>query len=460
MLLTQGVIKVLPELLLRPEGKTLEFKENVKSPNRILKTIIAFANTAGGTIVVGVEDETKKVVGVQNILQEEERLANLVADSIEPGLLPEIDIISHGKHELLLIHVHYLPGSYYYKKLGMERGTFVRLGSTNRAADKATLASLLRTSKNTSFDEMPCVSASMKDLDEAFLKEILKPVYKKLTQESYKSLNFVATHHKKMLPSYGALLLFSPDRLKFLPDSGIRCVCYVGSSREKIIDQKEINTNLILAVDEVITFVNRHTSVKSEIGESKREEMPQFPPVAIRESVVNAIVHTDYSLSGSSIQVAVFKDRIEITNPGGLTFGQSLKSALSGISKMRNHVIGRIFRELKLIERLGSGIPRILAVYGGKDAPSPQFQEIECHFRVTLYEITEPELPQTSWEIQLMAKLANGYKLATKDIAQLWGVTERTARTRIKGMLNKGLIKRIAKSKHDPTAKYVKYYNS
>src|SRR3990167_9187819 len=95
----------------------------------------------------------------------------------------------------------------------------------------------------------------------------------------------------------------------------------------------------------------------------KREDVPQFPEEAVREAVINAIVHADYSVSGSSIQVAIFSDRIEITNPGGLPFGQTLELALSGFSRMRNRMMGRIFRELNLIEKLGSGLLRITEAY-------------------------------------------------------------------------------------------------
>jgi ATP-dependent DNA helicase RecG len=215
-----------------------------------------------------------------------------------------------------------------------------------------------------------------------------------------------------------------------------------------------VSNNLIVAVDECIAFINRHTNTGAKISAIKREDVPQFPPEAVREVVINAIVHADYAMKGSTIQIAIFSDRIEFTNPGNLPFGQTIESAISGISRMRNRVIGRVFRELKLIERLGSGLPRILAIYKNKSGKTPILEEINNHFRAILFEITVPAQPTQAWEIQLLEALSKRRTLNTKEIAILWEVTARAARLRLRGMLKRNLIKREAQSKTDPKATY------
>ena len=128
----------LASLLVRPEGKTLEHKRDLSSPQSVLRTLVAFANTAGGTLLIGVEDGTRDVVGVDDVLALEERLANLVADSIAPRLLPEIETHPWRQTQVIAATVH--PGGnlpFYLKKLGREAGVYVRLGSTNRKADVA-----------------------------------------------------------------------------------------------------------------------------------------------------------------------------------------------------------------------------------------------------------------------------------------------------------------------------------
>jgi ATP-dependent DNA helicase RecG len=123
-------------LISRPEGKTLEFKRDLSSPDGVLKAIVTFANTSGGVLVLGVEDGTKRVKGIPNILAEEERLANLIADSISPRLVPSIEVMRWRKTQVLAVEIY--PSAsrpHFLNRLGPEEGVFVRVGSTNRRAD-------------------------------------------------------------------------------------------------------------------------------------------------------------------------------------------------------------------------------------------------------------------------------------------------------------------------------------
>src|SRR5689334_13405642 len=133
---------MVEEILKGNEGKILEFKENLRSLPGIIKTIIAFANTAGGIIVIGIEDKTKKIIGVENPLAEEERLASVINDSIAPLLMPDIEIQAYGTKELIIINVPHVIGPCYLKTAGIEKGTYIRLGSTNRIVDEETLQAL------------------------------------------------------------------------------------------------------------------------------------------------------------------------------------------------------------------------------------------------------------------------------------------------------------------------------
>lgn len=443
---------MLSELIKLPESKTLEFKENIKSPLKILKTVIAFANTAGGEVVIGVRDKDRDIVGVPNVLREEERISNLIADSIAPMMIPDIDIVNHEKKELIVIHVPYLVGPYYLKKANMPHGVFIRLGSTNRQADSQTIANIQRLAKNISFDELPCPNASVDEMDDTYIKKVLS---KKLDKKHYRSLGIIVPQGRTEFASYGGILLFGKDRLKLLPDSLIRCVCFAGTSRSEIIDQKDIDSPLVSAVDEAIVFISRHSNLRAVFtGSAQRLDIPQFPADAVREAVVNAIVHCDYSMKGSSIQIAVFADRVEIINPGGLAFGQTMKHALSGVSRMRNRLIGRIFRELKIIEQLGTGLLRILEEYRAYPQCEPKFEDLNTHFKIILPQTTSSSKPTKIWERQLIAILADNKKLSAKEIAALWSVSDRTARTRLTVMQKQGLIQRHAKSTNDPDTTY------
>jgi ATP-dependent DNA helicase RecG len=156
---------MIESLLTLPEGKTLEFKRDLSSPKPLLKTLVAFANSAGGRLVVGVDD-AKKVIGVADPLAEEERLCNLIADSIAPRLVPNIELITVEGKTLLIAEV-FLSGSrpHFLRAEGPESGVYVRLGSTNRQADRELIGELRRSVEGGSFDELPMPSLSEDDLD-------------------------------------------------------------------------------------------------------------------------------------------------------------------------------------------------------------------------------------------------------------------------------------------------------
>ena len=126
----------LLDALRRPEGKTLEFKRDVSSPDGLLRTVVAFANTAGGTVLIGVEDGTRHVRGIPDPLALEERLANLISDSISPRLLPDLEILTYRKTHVVAVQVFPSPTRpHHLIKSGVNAGTYVRVGSTNRRAD-------------------------------------------------------------------------------------------------------------------------------------------------------------------------------------------------------------------------------------------------------------------------------------------------------------------------------------
>lgn len=143
-----------PDLLLQqPEGKTLEFKRDLSSPRNVAKTLVAFANSAGGRLILGVDDD-RQVIGVTDPLDEEERICNLIADSIAPRLVPNVELISLGKQTILVVEV-FLSSSrpHYIKRLGPDDGVYVRLGSSNRQAGPDLIAELRRAAQGIVFDE-------------------------------------------------------------------------------------------------------------------------------------------------------------------------------------------------------------------------------------------------------------------------------------------------------------------
>lgn len=446
---------MLDDLIAKEEGKTLEFKETANALHRILQTIVAFANTAGGTLVVGIKDKTKEVVGLSDILKQEERISSALADSVTPLLSPNFQFFTWRGRDVLLISVAHQPVPYFIKSQGITKGTYVRLGSTNRVADKATIGEIRRLAQHESFDELPNLNADLDDVDIKLGQKLFSPVSKKFNKQKALSLDIYKTYHSKEYPSNGGLLLFCGDPTRFFPNAVIRCGRFAGTTKTKILDQADIELPLPLAIDEILSFIDKHTYVRSEIGRKERVDIPQYPPNVVREAVINAVVHADYSVKGVNIQVAIFSDRIEIINPGALPFGLSLERALSGISQLRNRVIGQAFKELGLIERWGSGLTRMIDICVEQGISKPKFEEQDHFFRVTLFhEKTVPEIT-IGWKKELVDYLRQNKSITVAKAGELWAVTKRTASSRLVKLRQEGMVTEVGTGPYDPQKKYL-----
>lgn len=191
-------------LLKRPEGKTLEFKRDLSSPHGVLKTVVAFANTAGGTLVMGVEDKTRHVRGVREPLDLEERLASLIGDSIAPCLVPEFEVLPWRRTNVLAIQVHPSPiRPHYLIREGPDAGVYVRVGSTNRRADHELVDELRRFVRGEAFDEMPMPELGSEALDFRAASESFSAV-RELRSADLDTLHLVVSYQGRRVPTGGS----------------------------------------------------------------------------------------------------------------------------------------------------------------------------------------------------------------------------------------------------------------
>lgn len=445
---------MLEELLTKEEGKILEFKENTKSLSKIIQTIVAFANTAGGTLIIGIKDKTKEVIGLANVLEEEEKIASAIADSVSPLLIPSLQLHTWRNRDLLIISVPHSFGPYYIKSKGVNEGTYVRFGSNNRLADAPTILEIQRLKEHKYFDEQPNFECPVNDINFEEAKDLFAKISKKFTERTAKSLGLLLQHHTKEMPSNGAVLLFADNYREFFPDAIIRLGRFLGIDKAEILDQQDLEIPISKALEPIIVFIRRHTSLAAKIGEMRRKDIPQYPTSVVREAVMNALLHADYSIKGSSIQVAIFDDRIEITNPGCLPFGLSFDAALSGISQLRNRVIGRVFRELNLIEQWGSGLGRMISICQQQGIPLPKFEELGNFFRTTLYHSTSGHILIEKWHKPIVEYLKLNKEIFPKKAQELWQVSSRTSSFRLKKMCDAGILVEISTSRFDPHKRF------
>jgi len=446
----------LVEILRRLEGKTLEFKRDLSTPEGALKTIVAFANTAGGTLLLGVEDKSRHVRGVRDPLGLEERVANLISDRIAPRLLPEIEILPWRHTQVLAVQVHPSPSRpHYLAREGLVGGVYVRVGSTNRRADPEMIEELRRFARGEALDEQPMPGLDSEVLDFRAASESFAPV-RKLARRDLATLRLVTDHQGRKVPTVGGMILFGKDRERHFPDAWIQAGRFDGADKSRIIDRTEIRTLPVRAVDEAIAFVQKHTLHGAEIGPVRRKERWSLPPVALREAVINAVVHTDYAQRGAPLRIAIFDDRLELENPGLLPFGLTIEDLPHGVSKLRNRVIGRVFHALGLIEQWGSGIQRMSAACRDAGLAAPVFEELATRFRVTLAtaRVGRPVLDETDQTI--LARLADGKGLLTSEIAKAIGLSPRATRTRLARLVGRGLVREIGTGPQDPKRRYFK----
>jgi ATP-dependent DNA helicase RecG len=293
------------------------------------------------------------------------------------------------------------------------------------------------------------------ELDWDAINQAFSKVDRNVTQEKATNLGLLTKHAGHHYPSYGGIILFGVNRLKQFPDAIIRCARFLGTTKAHIHDHADIQSYPTIALEEAIRFVERNTSMGAEIGRMYRTDIPEYPPIAVREAITNALLHADYAATGSTITIAIFDDRMEITNPGGLVFGLTLENALGGSSIIRNHVIAHTFRELKLIERWGSGLLRIIQVCTQRGLEIPKFEERNNEFRVTLYSKKAHDVVLDPAQKEFLTNLKRKEKISTKEAAEFWGIAPRNALIRLKQLTELGLIKRIGTSIQDPQSKYV-----
>ena len=382
-------------LLLQPEDKTLEFKRDLSSPRNVLKTLVAFANSAGGKLVIGVDD-ARQVVGMADPLGEEERICNLIADAITPRLVPNVELMSVGDTTVLVVEV--FPSSarpHYLNAQGPEQGVYLRLGSSNRQAGPDWIAQTRRAAAGLVFDEQPMPALSVQDLDLDAVARWFGPE-RPLDTTRLQTLKLLRADQGRMVPTQGAVLLFGTQRELHFPDAWVQCGRFRGHDKVDIFDQQDIHAHLPDAVAAIELFLKKHAYKSARFGGMQREDVWSIPLAMLREAIVNALVHGDYAQRGTPVRVAFFDDRIDIESPGLLLPGMTVQDMQDGVSRIRNPVIARVFRELQLAEQWGSGVKRIFAEAARQGLPKPCITEIATGVRLSLFLAQVHTVGQTS----------------------------------------------------------------
>ena len=454
---------MLIEEILKGESEKTEFKENAKT-NTYIKTVVAFANGNGGKIVFGVKDN-REIVGVENEFEVMDGIINAISDSCYPKIVPDISLHTLENKTVILVEIEGgKKKPYYLKSKGMQKGTYIRSGATTRIIEEDyVLKELVLEGENKYFDQQVCHGESVSDEEiEKFCEWLEKLARKnsendteirKVTRNTLLSWKVLEEKNGRIFPTNAYILLSGKENWEV--SRKIQCGVFKGETRSIFVDKKEFEGSIIMQLEKVYQYVLEKINLGSDIVGIYRVDKYEIPPKSIREVIANAVIHRSY-LEPNDIQVALYDNRLEITSPGMLLSGVNVKRMKEGYSKLRNRAIASVFAYVNIIEKWGSGIPRIMNEIREYGLQEPEFIAFENDFRVNIYRKSYNTTQSTQGSTQ--GKTNTTQDISEKEKLDVKNLTE-TDKTIINTIINNPEMsqKQIADNLNW-TVNKVKYY--
>ena len=444
------------------ESDTVELKqEYIKD---IRKEIVAFANTVGGTIYIGVDD-TGAVIGLDNPDVVMLAVLNMARDSIRPDIMGFIrcGIQDIADKKVVEIRVQKGPDRpYYLRDKGLTPGgVYIRNGSASNPASTYLIKKMISESFG-SFEDMISVEQELtfKQMSDEFEKRDID-----FAEAQMQSLGLVNSDGM-----YTNLGLLVSDQCPHI----IKCAVFSGTDCLDFQDREEFSGSVFKQMNEAYRYIEFNNHTAATFNGLYRHDQRSYPPVALREALINAVVHRDYSSVAVSTKISIFADRIEILSYGGLPKDISLEMALNGVSACRNPKLANIFYRLKLIEMYGTGFSKMQAGYANKDTMSdtynayarqPSFEAFEGMFKVTMPNLIYQSKEQMVTEVRayygqddiyarVMSMFNAKREITRQEVEQELNVSLSTATRILRSLKEQHKIRPVGRGKQ---TMYVKY---
>ncbi len=350
----------LREIIGQKEGEQLEFKSSSSDRRRLVEIVASFANSAGGILLIGVSDDGK-VSGAEIGNNTIEKLTNTITDNTDPVIYPRITVSEIDGKKIISVEV--APST---QKPHLAYGKpFKRSGSVTKLMSRSEYERLLFSQAKYAFGSQLCPEARWADIDEAAILDFKK---------KYESVNDARLYgsNEEILKGRGCLtadgevtnagiLSFGKEPQKFIPKAYVTVVRYPEATiTDTILDSKDFFGNLFDQIDKADQYLREHIQVISKIPKVgiARRDTPVYPYFVLRELLVNAVVHRDYTIYGSRILIQMFADRIEFYSPGSFLEGITPEN-LRESQRSRNPTIARVLHDVKYLEEFGNGVDRI-----------------------------------------------------------------------------------------------------
>lgn len=430
------------------ESAILEFNSDIPTKQQIVKTIIGFCNLFGGKLILGVKDDGT-IVGIS-----EDSLDGVISslhksiyESCTPHILPMIHAQRIQDRIIVVIEVSAgMNKPYYLTTKGLEEGCFVRIGIQTVQATSMMIKELQWQALGKEPDEVPIYSATEEAMDQILFESFLSKRSIKPTNWQEHALHYgvLVEEHKRKFPSLAGMLLFGKTPQRYLSEAFIICSHFKGTSGREALATIDAAGTLFNQYNQVLEFVTSRLYKSFTIkGVNPRKEKLEIPPEAIREVILNAIVHRDYHARAPS-RIFIYDDRIEVFSPGNFPGPLKADQLEMGYTYVRNAVIGRVFREAKLVEKLGSGLRTLFTSYREKGLPNPQVMEGKGFVKVILPRLgigSSKQKSDTFDELARLFKIAD--EITAGDIVKELNISKATATRLVSRWLSEGKVERI-----------------
>lgn len=455
-------------------------------PKRIWETISAFANTSGGVIILGLDEKSRfSACGVIDAKKAQQDLASL-CDQMQPEIRAQIRLHSFEGKTLVVAEVPEIPLNMkpcFYKGAGQINGAFTRVGDGDRKLTAYEVQLMVSSRGQPRDDEEIIEDATTEDFDRNYLSSLLTEVRKKSAnlsdgsdEEILISLKAVKRHNGRLFPTLAGLLTLMRHPQRFFPALEVRFVMYPssavgdpGDGGERFLDNRKIEGSIPIILQQSLNILRQHMTRKTFVRGAKREDVWQYPETALREAIVNALVHRDLSSAarGTPVQIQMFSDKLIILNPGGLFGPVTIDSlGLSGISASRNSCLVRILEDLPgpqdgrpICENRGSGIGAMISALTKAGMEPPRFEDKLSSFQVTFPNTSLLDGETIAWlsrfgiedlsdtQKMCLAMLHHGDYLDNTKYRQATGLDSRDATRELRELVNRGIIEQIGTRK-------------
>jgi len=427
--------ETIKRMIGKGESEALEFKE--KFDKESIETAAAFANAKGGLILVGVSDNSE-VKGVKIGKDAIKGWTNDISQSTEPTVIPDITAFEGEGKIIVMISIKESP----IKPVAYKGICYSRIRNSNKKLSPKEIAEMHLQTIGSSWDSR-LSDAKHEEIDAGNVMEYIKlanQTGRKRIEEKPMDVLKKMDLTKDGRMTWAAVLLFGKTPQKFVSQARVHC----GRFKDEItiIDDAMIEGTLIEQVDKTIEFVKKHLKLKFEItGEARRKEEWEYPLPAIREAVINAICHRDYTELGD-IQIRIYEDELIVWSPGKLPRGITIED-LSKMHKsvLRNRLIAKVFFDIAFIESWGTGINRMTQTCIEQGLPKPIFEEnqgVKVTFRRDIFTqdyLASLELNER--QISAVAYVKKKKSITNKEYQQTYDVSERTASRELSELANK-----------------------